>query len=70
MTDVRMPPCGTLLQTIGIGRVAWATAAGRAVVLPVNFVLDGEAVVIKTSRDGMADAVEHDRVISFEADDG
>jgi uncharacterized protein len=32
------PACVELLQSVAIGRVAWATESGDAVVVPVNFV--------------------------------
>ncbi len=61
--------CLALLRTVAIGRVAWATPTGHAVVLPVNFVLDDDAVVFKTSHGGKLDIVREGRALSFEADD-
>ena len=31
--------CVELLQTVVIGRVAWVTASGDAIVVPVNFIV-------------------------------
>jgi len=61
--------CFDLLQTVGIGRVAWATESGRVLVLPVNFVVDEDAVVFKTAEGSKLEAVRGGRPLSFEADD-
>jgi len=61
--------CFELLRTVGIGRIAWATDDGRALVLPVNFVVDGDAVVFKTAHGSKLTAVSEGRPLSFEADD-
>jgi uncharacterized protein len=49
--------CLALLRTVGIGRVGWATADGRAMILPVNFVVDGDTIVFSTSEGEKLDAV-------------
>ncbi|KWX02514.1 Uncharacterized protein LI90_3557 [Carbonactinospora thermoautotrophica] len=61
--------CFALLRTVAIGRVAWATPTGEVVVVPVNFAVDGEAVVFQTAAGGKLDAVREGRPLSFEADD-
>jgi nitroimidazol reductase NimA-like FMN-containing flavoprotein (pyridoxamine 5'-phosphate oxidase superfamily) len=61
--------CLALLQTADIGRVAWSAPSGHPVVLPVNFVVDGEQVVFKSSPGGKLDAVRAGQALSFEADD-
>ncbi|GAB3975514.1 pyridoxamine 5'-phosphate oxidase family protein [Actinoallomurus acanthiterrae] len=61
--------CLRLLRSVVIGRVAWADADGRVVVLPVNFLTDGEAVVFRTAEGGKLSAVREGRYLSFEADD-
>lgn len=61
--------CLELLQTAGIGRVAWAREDGHVVVIPVNFVMDRETVVFKTAEGDKLDAVRQGRAISFQADD-
>jgi uncharacterized protein len=65
--------CLGLLATVSIGRVGWATPQGRAMILPVNFVLDrdtdGASIVISTSEGDKLDAVRDGRVITFEVDD-
>jgi nitroimidazol reductase NimA-like FMN-containing flavoprotein (pyridoxamine 5'-phosphate oxidase superfamily) len=67
--SLRRDTCFDLLRTVGVGRVAWATDAGEAVVLPVNFVVDEDAIVFRTAEGGKLDAVREGRPISFEADD-
>ncbi len=52
-----------------IGRVAWADDDGRVVVLPVNFIMDGDAIVFRTSEGGKVSAVREGHLLSFEADD-
>jgi nitroimidazol reductase NimA-like FMN-containing flavoprotein (pyridoxamine 5'-phosphate oxidase superfamily) len=61
--------CLELLRSVEIGRVAWASYEGRVFVMPVNFVLDAEAVIIRTAAGSKVTAVEEGRPISFEADD-
>ncbi|MCP2341405.1 pyridoxamine 5'-phosphate oxidase family protein [Actinomadura rupiterrae] len=61
--------CMRLLETVVVGRVAWATGDGRALVLPVNFFLDGETVVFRSSPGDKLDAARGHGELSFEADD-
>jgi nitroimidazol reductase NimA-like FMN-containing flavoprotein (pyridoxamine 5'-phosphate oxidase superfamily) len=58
-----------LLHSVYVGRVAWATDSGEAIVLPVNFVVDGDDVLFRTAAGAKLDAVRSGRIISFEADD-
>ncbi len=69
MEVLDLDTCLELLRTVVIGRVAWAAEDGHAVVLPVNFVVDGDSVVLRTSEGGKLDAVRHGHRLSFEADD-
>jgi Pyridoxamine 5'-phosphate oxidase len=41
--------CVELLQSVAVGRVAWATESGDAVVVPVNFVAVDDGVVFWTA---------------------
>ena len=75
-TPVRKPPetldrraCVERLASVAIGRVAWAAPSGTVVVLPVNFVLDGQAIVFSTGPGDKLTAVREGRPVSFEADD-
>ncbi|MEU9020391.1 pyridoxamine 5'-phosphate oxidase family protein [Actinomadura sp. NPDC048394] len=61
--------CLTLLQSVPVGRVAWAGDDGTASILPVNFVLDGAAVVFATAHGSKMEAAEAGRPLTFEADD-
>ncbi|MBD2892480.1 hypothetical protein amrb99_13900 [Actinomadura sp. RB99] len=61
--------CLTLLRGAAVGRIAWAGDDGTASVLPVNFVMDGTAVVFATAPGAKMDAVQAGRPLTFEADD-
>jgi len=57
-----------LLATASIGRVGWVTPDGHAMIMPVNFVLDGETIVFSTGEGDKLDAVHEGRVLTFEVD--
>ncbi|GAA3939208.1 pyridoxamine 5'-phosphate oxidase family protein [Actinomadura viridis] len=61
--------CLSLLSSVDIGRIAWADDSGEVVVLPVNFTVDGDSVIVRTAAGAKLDAVRAGRPISFEADD-
>ncbi len=61
--------CVELLQTVAVGRVAWATDSGDAVVVPVNFVVEDDSVVFRTAEGDKLAAVQEGRRLCFEADD-
>jgi nitroimidazol reductase NimA-like FMN-containing flavoprotein (pyridoxamine 5'-phosphate oxidase superfamily) len=60
--------CLALLASVSIGRVGWATPEGHAMILPVNFVLDGHSIVFSTGEGDKLDAVRERRVLTFEVD--
>jgi nitroimidazol reductase NimA-like FMN-containing flavoprotein (pyridoxamine 5'-phosphate oxidase superfamily) len=60
--------CLALLPTASIGRVGWVTPDGHAMIMPVNFVLDGETIVFSTGEGAKLDSVHEGRVITFEVD--
>jgi nitroimidazol reductase NimA-like FMN-containing flavoprotein (pyridoxamine 5'-phosphate oxidase superfamily) len=60
--------CLALLPTASIGRVGWVTADGHAMILPVNFVLDGQTIVFSTGEGDKLAAVREGRVLTFEVD--
>lgn len=60
--------CLALLPTARVGRVGWVTPDGHAMILPVNFVLDGETVVFSSGEGTKLDAVREGRVVTFEVD--
>lgn len=59
--------CLQLLATVPVGRVG-ITSGAVPVVLPVNFALDGDEIVIRTVRGSKYDAAIHNTVVAFEAD--
>jgi nitroimidazol reductase NimA-like FMN-containing flavoprotein (pyridoxamine 5'-phosphate oxidase superfamily) len=58
--------CLTLLAREVVGRIGFV-AAGRAEVLPVNYVLDGEAIVFRTAAGSKLDGASRAPVV-FEVD--
>ncbi|MEV0584514.1 pyridoxamine 5'-phosphate oxidase family protein [Nonomuraea sp. NPDC050310] len=60
--------CLDLLSTAEIGRIVFTDRALPAV-QPVNFLLDGESIVIRTSRGSKLAAATRQAVVAFEADD-
>ena len=59
--------CRTLLATRQLGRIGLA-GEPFPLILPVNYVLDGDAVVIRTDSPKITAAADHTRV-AFEVDD-
>lgn len=59
--------CVRLMATQPVGRLAVAPG-GRPVCLPVNFVLDDEAVVFRTAAGTKLDAAVRGALVSFEVD--
>lgn len=60
--------CYTLLATAPIGRIVFTEAALPAI-QPVNFVIDGGDVVLRTSMGSKLAAAARSAVVAFEADD-
>jgi nitroimidazol reductase NimA-like FMN-containing flavoprotein (pyridoxamine 5'-phosphate oxidase superfamily) len=60
--------CLQLLSTVPVGRVSFF-AEGEIVVLPVNYVMDGQDPVFRTARGSKLSAAEGQNVVAFEADD-
>ena len=59
--------CLRLLGAVSVGRVGFV-AGGEVVVLPVNFVLDGESVLFRTASGSKLAGAEDGSVVAFEAD--
>ncbi|MEY2425843.1 MAG: uncharacterized protein QOI61_1415 [Actinomycetota bacterium] len=59
--------CVRLLATQEVGRVAFATAGGGADIFPVNYVLDGDAIVFATAAGSKLSSADRG-TISFEVD--
>ena len=60
--------CLELLATAPVGRVSFL-ADGEIVVLPVNYVMDGQDPVFRTARGSKLSAAEGQNVVAFEADE-
>lgn len=73
-TDGGEPPvfdraqCLALMRSVPIGRVVYIDRALPAIT-PVNFVLDGDAVIIRTGSDFALAAALRETVVAFEVDD-
>lgn len=59
--------CFLLLGSVPLGRIGFL-AGGEVVILPVNFVVDGQDVVFRTSEGSKLSAVEVGHYVGFEAD--
>jgi uncharacterized protein len=60
--------CLRLLRAFTVGRVAVASASGSVVVVPVNYVVDGEVIVFRSDL-GEKLGQLHERSASFEIDE-
>jgi hypothetical protein len=60
--------CFGLLKSVPLGRVGFI-AGGEVVILPVNFLVDGQDVVFRTGAGSKLSAVEVGHYVGFEADD-
>ncbi len=59
--------CFLLLESVPVGRIGFV-AGGEVVILPVNFVVDGQDVVFRTGAGSKLSAVEVGHYVGFEAD--
>ena len=59
--------CLRLLATAGIGRIAVSVKA-MPLILPVHYVLDGDAILVRTHQGSTLDVATRDAVVAFEAD--
>jgi nitroimidazol reductase NimA-like FMN-containing flavoprotein (pyridoxamine 5'-phosphate oxidase superfamily) len=60
--------CLRLLSFATLGRIGF-TSGALPTVLPINFHLDGERILVRTGRGGKLDAALQNAVVAFEADD-
>jgi uncharacterized protein len=60
--------CLRLLSATSVGRLA-VTMGALPVILPVNFLLDGDRVLIRTTSGTKLDAATRNAVVAFEVDD-
>jgi len=68
LTPLDRAECLTLLATRPIGRLVF-TYRALPDVLPVNYVLDGESVIIRLGSGSTAATATRDSVVAFEVDD-
>ena len=59
--------CFLLLQSVPVGRIGFV-AGGEVVIVPVNFLVDGQDVVFKTGAGSKLAAVDVGHYVAFEAD--
>lgn len=59
--------CFLLLGSVPVGRIGFA-ARGEVVMLPVNFLVDGQDVVFRTGAGSKLSAIEVGQYVGFEAD--
>ena len=59
--------CFGLLESVPVGRIGFL-AGGEVVILPVNFLVDGQDVLFRTGAGSKLSAVEVGRYVGFEAD--
>jgi nitroimidazol reductase NimA-like FMN-containing flavoprotein (pyridoxamine 5'-phosphate oxidase superfamily) len=57
-----------LLRTAPVGRIGFSSGA-LPTILPVNFLVDGEHLLVLTGRGSKLDAATRNAVVAFEADD-
>jgi uncharacterized protein len=60
--------CLRLLASAPVGRVGFH-ADGEVVILPVNYVVDGQDIVFRTAPGSKLSAAEGQNLVAFEADD-
>jgi uncharacterized protein len=59
--------CFLRLESVPVGRIGFV-AGGEVVILPVNFMVDGQDVVFRTGTGSKLSAVEVGHYVGFEAD--
>jgi uncharacterized protein len=64
---LHLSDCFRLLESVPVGRIGFL-AGGEVVILPVNFLLDGQDVVFRTGVGSKLASVEVGRYVGFEAD--
>lgn len=71
LTALTPQECRELLRhrPLHVGRLAVTDVDGRPLVVPVNYRLDGDAVVVRTEAGSMLTAAALERPVAFEVDD-
>ena len=65
---LRRDECLALLASASVGRIGLSSAA-LPLVLPVNFCVDGDHIVVRTGEGTKLEAASRNAVVSFEVDD-
>jgi uncharacterized protein len=68
MERMLRPECMRRLATHSIGRIA-VTAHALPVIVPVNYALDGHAIVFRTVSDGLLSRACDGNIVAFEVDE-
>lgn len=61
--------CHELLTTRSVGRLAYIARAGVPDIVPVNYVMDGEALLIRSAPGPKLQAAERREAVAFEVDE-
>ena len=61
--------CLELLATAQVGRLAWATVDGRVHIRPVNYILAGADIIVRTAMGSILAAALAKLPVTFEADE-
>ena len=61
--------CRDLLATKALGRLAYVARAGMPDIVPVNYVMDGTSVLIRSAPGPKLQAAERRELVAFEVDD-
>ncbi len=67
LEELERDECLVLLRSFTVGRVAITTTSGAVVVVPVNYVVDGEAIVFRSDPGEKLEHL-HERPASFQID--
>lgn len=61
--------CGALLATRSVGRLAYIARAGVPDIVPVNYVMDGDAVLLRSGPGPKLQAAQRGDLVAFEVDE-
>jgi uncharacterized protein len=64
---LHLAECFRLLESVPVGRIGFL-AGGECVILPVNFLVDGQDIVFRTGSGSKLASLEVGRYVGFEAD--
>lgn len=67
LTEIPREECLALLRSVEVGRIAVSRACQGPLVVPVNYVIDGDAVVFRSDAGTKLASLGH-RPVSFEVD--